>query len=144
MSKMNMFINCVSMHAATRRCGYPADSSDLATGSAGAATSTPSPLWRRSDRGCGSCSARSLPATRSAHPWRARATNTDSETYRRSGARQPGRHWAAGSGRPTQTNCDGPSLPPVRDSLSPRQAAGSAAHSVGSSQLCRSVHAHSL
>ena len=41
----------VWMHAATRRCGYPADSSDLATGAAGAATSTPSPLWRRLDRG---------------------------------------------------------------------------------------------
>ena len=41
----------VWMHAATLRCGYPADSSDLATGAAGAATSTPSPFWRRSDRG---------------------------------------------------------------------------------------------
>ena len=34
----------VWMHAATRRCGYPADSSDLAAGAAGAATSTPSLL----------------------------------------------------------------------------------------------------
>ena len=49
---------------------------------------------------CGSYPARSRPATRSAHPCRARATNTDSETYRRSGARQPGRYRAAGSGRP--------------------------------------------
>ena len=38
----------VWVHAATRRCGCPADSSDLASG---AATSTPSLLWRRPDRG---------------------------------------------------------------------------------------------
>ena len=38
----------VWMHAVTRRCGYPADSSDLAAGAAGAATSGPR---RRSDRG---------------------------------------------------------------------------------------------
>ena len=37
----------VWMHAATRRCGYPADSSDLAAGAAGAATSFPSLLRRR-------------------------------------------------------------------------------------------------
>ena len=49
---------------------------------------------------CGSCPARSRPATRSAHAWRARVTNTDSVTYRRSAARQPGCHWAAGSSWP--------------------------------------------
>ena len=41
----------VWMHAATRGCGYPVDSSDLAAGAAGAATSLPILLWRRSDRG---------------------------------------------------------------------------------------------
>ena len=89
------------MHAATRGCGYPADSSYLATGAAGAATSTPSLLWRRSDSGLRLSQASSRPATRSAHPWRARATNTESEAYLRSGRpRQPGHHWAAGSGSP--------------------------------------------
>ena len=45
--------NHVWMHAATLRSGYPEDSSagDLVTGAASAATSTPSPLWRRSDCG---------------------------------------------------------------------------------------------
>ena len=40
------------------------------------------------------------PATRSAHARRASATNSDSVTYRRSTARLPGLHWAAGSSRP--------------------------------------------
>ena len=86
----------VWMHAATRRCGHPADSSDLATGAAGAATSTPSLLRRRSDRGL-----RLMPGPVTAgDPVSPSVSNTDSETYRRSGARQPRRHWAAGSGRP--------------------------------------------
>ena len=93
----------VWMYAATRRCGYPADSSDLVTGASERLALLPLPL-HSSGAGwiaaCGSCPAQSRPATRSAHPWRARATNKDSETYRRSGARQPGRYLAAGSGSP--------------------------------------------
>ena len=93
----------VWMYAATRRCGYPADSSDLVTGASERLALLPLPL-HSSGAGwiaaCGSCPAQSRPATRSAHPWRARATNKDSETYQRSCARQPGRHWAAGSGSP--------------------------------------------
>ena len=39
------------MHAATERCGYPAESSDFTAGAAGAATSTPPLLLLRSDPG---------------------------------------------------------------------------------------------
>ena len=79
----------VWMHAVTRRCGCPADSSDLAAGAAGAATSTPHFSGAGRIAACGSRPARSRPATRFAHVWRASATNTDSVTYRRSAARLP-------------------------------------------------------
>ena len=63
--------------------------------------------------------------------------------------RAPARaHWprvqaAHSLGVSAQASCDGPHLPPIRDFLSPRQAARSesASHSAGSGQLSRSVHA---
>ena len=96
---------------------------------------------------CGSRPARSRPATRLAQEWRASAaTNTDSVTYRRSTARLP-RDTGPGV-RPhtvsAQANCDDSLLPPVCDSLSPRQSVGSGAHSVGSDLLCRPVRVPSL
>ena len=48
---------------------------------------------------CGSRPAGSRPATRIAQAWRASATNTDNVPDRRSAARLPVRHRAAGSGR---------------------------------------------
>ena len=100
---------------------------------------------------CGSRPARcSRLATRLAHAWRASATNTESVTYRRPTARLPGKHWAAGSGRP---QCR------LRPSVSVRTCLRSATlsplarlrgrlrtppHSVGSGQLCRPVHVPSL
>ena len=95
------------MHAATRRCGHPADSSHFSAGAAGAATSTPSSLRRWSVRGL-----RLTPSPIS-------AGDPDCACLRY--ATNSSRSAAAVS---AQANCDGPSVPPVRDSLPPRWAAG--------------------
>ena len=95
----------VWMHAATRRCEYPADSSILVAGAAGAATSTHSLLRRRSDR--------DLRLTPGPVP----AGNLDGTCLRY--ATYP--HLAGPRGRPptvsARATCDVPSLPPDRDSL---------------------------
>ena len=68
--------NNVWMHAETWRCGYPGDSSDLATGAAGAVTSTPSTHRHRPDHGSRLTPAPVRPATGHPRTWRASATNT--------------------------------------------------------------------
>ena len=128
-------------------CGYPADSSDFAAGAAGAAASTPTVLLRLSDRGLRLTPS---PATAGdpASPCVAGQCHLhrqcDLAALRRAPARMP---LGRGVRPPTvsaQAYCNGPRLPPVRDSLSLRWAAGWAALSVGSGQLCRSVHASGL
>ena len=82
---------------------------------------------------CGSRPARSRLATRLTHVWRASATHTDSMTYRRSAARLPRdtgpRGQAAHSVGSGQLRRFVPASGPrrLRDSLSPRQSAGSGA-----------------
>ena len=111
------------LHAATRGCGYPADSSDLAAetvwAAGAAATFTPSLLRRWSDRGL-RLTPGPVPADDPlSHAWRASATNTDSVADRAPPRALPG-------ARPltvlAQANCDGLRLPLVSDSLSPRWA----------------------
>ena len=74
----------VCMHSVARRCGYP----ERLRGGSSATTSTASLVGRNpasSGAGwiaaCGSHPARSRPATRVAHVWRASATNTYSVTF---------------------------------------------------------------
>ena len=145
---------------------YAADSSDLAAGAAGTATSTvstPVPSSAGWTAAAGSYPARSWPAIRIVHAWRASATDTYSVTYRRRIRCAPlPRHKAAGPCSPQcrlrltmsvcaylrhaspqrvtglrgpgqcrpRANCVGLRLPPVRDSLPPRRAAGPGAQSV--------------
>ena len=121
-----------SRHPKARRCGYPADSSDLAAGAVGTATSIPSPSHPSGagrSAACGSRPARFWPVTRVAHAWRASATNTHSlsVTYRRTAARPAQAPPRCGAEPPTvsaraQANCV--RLPPVYESLSLRRGAG--------------------
>ena len=99
--------------------------------------------WRlrcRSDRGL-RLTPVLVPAGRVVHSWRASATNTGNVTYRCSAARPAWTPLGCGARPPrvsAQANCVGSHL--LLDCFPPRRAAGSAAHSVGSGRLRRSIH----
>ena len=115
----------VWMHAATRRRGYPADSSDLAAGAAaGASTSTPSLLQARSNRGqwlTPSPITAGDPASRCVvgQCHLPRQCDLPALRLRRAPARAPLGRRVRPPTVSAQANCDRPRLPPVRHSLSP-------------------------